>query len=66
MKAGRFTDQRRKGQETIISITIANKQVTLMQMWVKFTHWLLLKRETIPTKPLRNRKGDIGILLFLL
>ena len=30
--AGRFINQRHKGQERIISITIANKKVTLMQM----------------------------------
>ena len=30
--AGRFIDQRRKAQERIIPITIANKEVTLMQM----------------------------------
>ena len=58
--AGWFIDQRRKGKERIISITTANKEVALMQMWVKSTHWLLLKRETIPTKPLINRKGDTG------
>ena len=36
--AGRFIDQRRKGQERIISITIDYKEITLMQMWVKSTH----------------------------
>ena len=45
--AGRFIDQRHKGQGSIISIKIANKKDTLMQMWVKSSHWLLLKRETI-------------------
>ena len=30
--AARFIDQRHKGQERIISITIANKEVALMQM----------------------------------
>ena len=30
--AGRFIDQRCKGQERIISIRIANKEVILMQM----------------------------------
>ena len=41
--AGRFIDQRRKGQKRIISIAIANKEVAFMQMWVKSPHWLLLK-----------------------
>ena len=59
-----FIDQRSKGQEWIISITIANKEVALMQMWVKSTHWLLLKSQKIPTKHLINRKGDIGIFWF--
>ena len=52
-------------QERIISITNANKAVALMQMGVKSTHWLLLKRETIPIKHLINRKGDIGIFWSL-
>ena len=30
--AGRFIDQKRKGPKRIISITIANKEVALMQM----------------------------------
>ena len=59
--AGRFINQKHKGQEKIISITIANKEVALMQMWVKSIHWLLLKRETIPTKHLIDRKGVNGI-----
>ena len=58
--AGWFIGQRRKEQERIILSTIANKDVALMQMWVKSTHWLLLKRETIWTKHLINGK-DIGI-----
>ena len=36
-----------------------------MQIWVKFTHWLLLKRETILTKLLINRKRIISIFLSL-
>ena len=32
MAAGQFIDQRRKGQERIISNTIANKEVALMQI----------------------------------
>ena len=63
--AGWFIDQRHKEQEKIISITVANKKVVLMQMWAESTHWLLLKQETIPTKHLINRKGDIGIFLSL-
>ena len=63
--AGQFIDQRHKGQERIISITIANKEVALMQMWIESIHWPLLKRKTIPTEPLINRKGDIDIFWFL-
>ena len=63
--AGWFIYQRHKGQERIISIIIANKEVALMQIWVKSTHWLLLKREIIPIKHLKNRKGDISIFLAL-
>ena len=54
--AGWFIDQRREGQERIISITITYKWVTLMQMWVKSTPWLLLKRETIPTFNKQERR----------
>ena len=36
--AGRFIDQRHKGQERIILITIANKKVALMQMSVESTY----------------------------
>ena len=39
---GRFICHRCKGQERIILVTVANKEVTLMQMWVKSTHWQLL------------------------
>ena len=63
--AGRFIDQRHKGKERIISITIATRKVILMQIRVESIHWLLLKRDTIPTKHLINGKGDIGIFLSL-
>ena len=59
--AGRFLDQRRRGRERIISITIAYEEVALMQIWVESTHWLLVKKEAIPTEHLINRKGDIDI-----
>ena len=59
--AGRFIDQRRKEQGRIVLIRIANKVVTLMQILVKSTHWLLLKKETIPTKGLINRNEDTDI-----
>ena len=36
--AGRFINQRHEGQESIISITIGNKKVALMQMSVESTH----------------------------
>ena len=63
--AGRFIDQKYKEQGMIISIRISYKEVTLMEVWVKYTHWLLLKRETIPTKQLIKRKKFIGIFLTL-
>ena len=62
--AGQF-DQRHEGQGRIISNRIANKEVALMQMWVKSTHWLLLTREIILAKHLINRKGNIGIFWSL-
>ena len=63
--AGWFIDQTHKGEGKIISVRIASKELSLMQMWVKSTHWLLLKRKTVPIKCLINRKGDIGIFLSL-
>ena len=63
--AGRFIEQKHKEQERIISITIANKEVDLIQMWVKSIHWQLLKRETIPSEYLINRKRDIDIFWSL-
>ena len=65
--AGRIIDQTRKGQRRSISIRIANKEFFSIQMWIKSTHWLFLKRDRIPTKHLINRKRDIGIFcLYML
>ena len=52
--AGRLIDQRRKGQEIIISIAVANKS----------TQSQLLKTEKIPTKVIKNRKGDTDIFFI--
>ena len=65
MTTGRSIDQTHKGQERIVSITVANKKAVLMKMWIESIHWLLLKWEKIPTKRLINRKGDIGIFWSL-
>ena len=50
MKAGWFIDQRRKGQERTISITIANKEVAMMQMWFKSKSLIIAKKAKIRTK----------------
>ena len=54
-----------KDKKVLFQLQLVIKKVVLMQMWVESTHWLLLKRDTIPTKHLINRKGDIGIFLSL-
>ena len=64
-RVGWFIDQKHKQQGRVISVRIANKEVTLMQRWAKSLCWILLKRETFPTKCLMNRKGDVGIFLSL-
>ena len=64
--AGWFINQKQKGQKKLISIRVAKKEVTLIQMWVKSAHWLFLKRETISIKDLINRKGDNGIFFVLI
>ena len=48
--AARFIDQKQRTRNDYFNY---NKEVPLMQMSVKSTHWLLIKRETIPTTCLK-------------